>query len=91
MLLLGVERTFASGVWIPEEAGPHPANGVFDKDQFETRLPPTSSATVHQDGDGSWLSGLAPPTRELTSTSSPLNDLFMTISWHVGIRSTYYD
>lgn len=47
------QRTLASGVWIPEEAGPHRANVVFDKDQFETRLSHLDPTIVHEDGDGS--------------------------------------
>ena len=47
------QRTLARGVWIPEEAGPHRANVVFDKDQFEKRLPHLAPTIVHEDGDGS--------------------------------------
>ena len=47
------QRTLARGVWIPEEAGPHQANVVFDKDQFEKRLPHLDPTIVHEDGDGS--------------------------------------
>ena len=47
------QRTLARGVWIPEEAGPYRANVVFDKDQFETRLPHLDPTIVHEDGDGS--------------------------------------
>ena len=47
------QRTLARGVWIPEEAGPHRANVVFDKDQFEKRLPQLDPTNVHEDGDGS--------------------------------------
>ena len=47
------QRTLARGVWIPEEAGPHRANMVFDKDQFEKRLPHLDPAVVYEDGDGS--------------------------------------
>ncbi|MDZ4853759.1 MAG: hypothetical protein SGJ26_02675 [Nitrospirota bacterium] len=47
------QRTLAKGVWIPEEAGPHRANVVFDKDQFEKRLPLLDPTIVHEDGDGS--------------------------------------
>jgi hypothetical protein len=47
------QRTLARGVWIPEEAGPHRANVVFDEDQFEKRLPHLAPTIVHEDGDGS--------------------------------------
>jgi hypothetical protein len=47
------QRTLARGVWIPEEAGPHRANVVFDKDQFEKRLPHLDPTIEHEDGDGS--------------------------------------
>ena len=47
------QRTLARGVWIPEEAGPHHTNVVFDKDQFEKRLPHLDPTIVHEDGDGS--------------------------------------
>ena len=52
-LYAGGQRTLARGVWIPEEAGPHRANVVFDKDQFETRLSHLDPTIVHEDGDGS--------------------------------------
>ena len=54
------------GVWIPEEAGPHRANVVFDKDQFETRLPQLDPAIVYADGDGSVTvrSAALPPAYE---------------------------
>ena len=40
-------------MWIPEEAGPHRANVVFDEDQFKTHLPHLDPTIVHEDGDGS--------------------------------------
>jgi len=60
------QRTLAGGVWIPEEAGPHQANVVFDEDQFEKRLPHLDPAIVHEDGDGSVTvrSALLPPAYE---------------------------
>ena len=47
------QRTLAGGVWIPEEAGQDEGNVVFDRDQFETRLPDLDPDIVTEDGDGS--------------------------------------
>lgn len=53
-LSAGGQRTLAGGIWIPEETGDHHvATVVFDKDQFEKRLPHLDPAIVYADGDGS--------------------------------------
>ena len=57
------QRTLARGVWIPEEAGPHRANVVFDKDQFETRLPLPSCTKMETDRSQSHLPRCHRPMR----------------------------
>jgi len=42
------QRTLAGGVWIPEEAGQHQINVVFDKDQFEKRLSHLDPAIMYE-------------------------------------------
>ena len=60
------QRTLATGVWIPEEAGQHQVNVVFDKDQIDSRLPHLDPTIVDEDGDGSVTveSSLLPPAYE---------------------------
>jgi len=55
------QPTLDRGVWIAETAGQSQVNVVFDKDQFEQRLPDLDPGVVYTDGDGS-----------VTATSSSL-------------------
>lgn len=47
------QPTLDGAVWIAEEEGQHQVNLVFDKDQFEQRLPRLDPHVVYHDGDGS--------------------------------------
>ena len=60
------QPTLNRGVWIAETAGQSEVNVVFDKDQFEQRLPRLDPGVVYTDGDGSVtaMSSSLPPAYE---------------------------